>query len=363
MSNNPKIIVRSNNSLGTELANNGSMQLGEFVANTTAKFYLFIGNNSVDSLLTISFNGITSSGQAVLSAVYDSVVVDGILEKNSIINLPVSLVFQKGIFVEINLNTELTGNQSFTIGIKSNDINTATFKQTFYFTVTAASTVSSNIALIYNTQQITNGGIVNLGSVSQNSTRKVSFIITNYGVPTLEIPQNGISITGIVGSSSFDSNPSSAGGLSLSFNTTSIFTINLDTLSIGTNSFVISISNNDSGDNPFSFTAIYTNAQAYNLVVEENSAEVNDGQIMYLGSVAQNTVITKNITMSNSGILYGIRVTNIVSEGNVTFLQIPALPFILEPNESNYFSVICRIGTNNLGQKTGAANIQWEVAL
>jgi hypothetical protein len=363
MSNNPKIIVRNNSSVGSALFNGGASQLGDFVANTTRQIYVFMGNDASDSTLVIPFNGVDVSNNANLLNIYNSVLVNGVLQATTTASLPANITFQKGLFALIQLDTSIVGNRIFTIQISSNDPAVPTFTHTFYFSVVAASTTSADCNIIYNNNIVVNGGILNAGLVAKNSIQTLSFNVANFGVPQLVIEIGGISLTTISGNETFSYNPSVSQQVNLNFNQTAVVSCNLDTVSVGDRSFVVTIASNDALKPIFVFTIYYSVAESYQLVVKQVSEQIYDNQIIDIGSVNQNSVLVKTISISNSGILYSIRVSNIVLQGNANLLKVPALPFIVEPNESNTFSFNVRLNTNSLGKKDSELQIQWEVSL
>jgi hypothetical protein len=363
MANNPKIILRSNSSQGSDLSNGGATQLGEFVANTTQQIYIFIGNDTSDSTLVIPYGGLAITNSGSLSNTYSAILTNGVLVPSTPTSLPSSISFQKGIFALVAIDTSSVGSKSFTITTQSNDANNSTFTHTFYFTVAAASTTSSTVAIIYNNTLIQNNGYVDVGYAAKSSTQNITIYLANYGVPTLTVAVGNITLTTISGSETFVSNPVATTSVNLSFNQSVAIICGLDTSSIGEKSFVITINSNDAVNNPFVFTVIYTVAESYDLVIKQSTSELSDNDTISLGSITQNSVVSKNISMSNSGILYGIKVTNIISQGSADLLQIPALPIVLEPNESNSFSFVVRVNTASLGQKTSLVQIQWEVSL
>jgi len=274
--------------------------------------------------------------------------------------LPVSIFSGKPMFISIDVDTSSTGNKS--ISFQSiTDASDPKFLYTFYFTVTEPSTQNPQINVIYDGNFVSEESTVSLGRFAQESVSSVNFEIFNYAIPSLVIPQDGISITSIGSSETVTSNPSSSGEVSLSFNQNCTLTVELDTLETGDKSFVVVISSNDPDENPFIFTVTYSVSLPFELIVSQGDTDLDDGSTLNLGSYNERTTINKVITLENNGISYGIRVTNILVGGEVSLVNLPSLPFVLQPNNSNSVQFTLRFASSSLGRKTGDLSIQWEV--
>lgn len=363
MSNSPKIKVYKDSLQGIEFVNQQSYQFGNVVQDTTRTIKLLLINDAADSVLSILENAIAVSGDAVLQTIQAANLVDGVLTPSSTISLPVNLQYRNGIFVTLQLNTAVLGSKSAILQIASNDPSSSSYYYTINFSNVAASTTNPDISLIVSNNLLENDAVYSLGSISQNSSKVFEFQIANFGIPSLNISVGGVQIVKLGSDETFNINPTAASSISLGFNQTSTFSVNLDSSTIGENSFVISIISNAVDKSPFSFTVVYEVREGYKLVVRQSNLDVVDGETISLGSVKKSSELNKAISLSNSGITYIIKVTNIYASGSSYLSEVPALPFILEPNSTNRINFNIKMETSTLGTKNSSMYIQWEVVL
>lgn len=356
--------VFGSSSEGEELLDEGSLSLGSFVQNTKFSFYVFIANKNSFAPVFIPSNGIKISGSGSFEKIYGFKKYGSVYSVNEdkVINLPYDILPLEGIFLKINIDTSVVGNKSLSLIIISNDATNSEFKYTFLFSVTAPSVSYPDIAILYNAGIIQQQSTVNVGKFAQESVGLVSFQIYNYAIPTLIIPQGGISVTSIQGNETVVFNPSESSIVNLSFNSSSTLTVSLDTISLGQKSFVVVVTSNDPDENPFVFTVIYEIVKPFSLEVQQSLNEVFDGDLVNLGSFNHKSIINKTITLENGGISYGIRVTDILVDGSAILVGLPSLPFVLEPNNGNSVQFITRFDSSVLGKRNASLRIQWEVS-
>lgn len=349
---------------GEELLDGGSLSLGSFVQNTGFSFYLFIFNKDSSAPVFIPSDGIKADGSGSSEKIFgfkkDGSVYS--VNEDEIIELPYDILPQEGFFVLVNIDTSVVGNKNVSITVLSNDAVNPEFKYSFFFSVTAPSVSYPDIAIVYSAGSIQQQSSVDVGKFAQESVGLVSFQIYNYAIPTLTIPQGGISVTSIQGNETVITDPSESSAVNLSFNSNATLTVSLDTASLGQKSFVVVITSNDPDENPFVFTVLYEIAKPFSLEVQQSSNEVFDGDTVSLGSFNHKSVINKTITLENGGISYGIRVTNILVDGSAILVGLPSLPFVLEPNNGNSVQFTTRFDSSVLGKRNASLRIQWEVS-
>ena len=350
----PRIFVGYNTDTGESLVDGESRDLGSFTKDTSITFAVYIRNTgrsgTGNSILVIPVNGISlssgSSGSFIENLPTGSI---NLIENVDVLKL------------DLTINTSDLGNKQIGLIIKSSDPAVVTFDFTFFFSIIAPSVGSPSINVIVNNSQLSSSSILSLGPFPLEGINEESFQIINYAVPTLVIPQNGVSITTFGGNESFVTNPSDSSSLSLEFNQSSVFTIRFDTSSVGSKSVVVLISSNDPSRNPFVFTISYTVSKPFNLVVKESLREIDSGETVNIGSFNKKQIINKDITLTNSGISYGVKLLNILAEGDVTLQGVPLLPFVLQPSEANTVKFVAKFGSAVLGKRNGSIKIQWEV--
>lgn len=349
---------------GEKLFDEGSFSLGSFVQNTGFSFYLFIFNKDSSAPVFIPSDGVKIEGSGTYKKIF-GFKKDGLVysvNKDEVIKLPYDILPQEGIFVKIDIDTSVVGNKSLDVVIVSNDAVNPLFKYSFFFSVTAPSVSYPDIAVLYSAGSIQQQSSINVGKFAQESVGFVSFQIYNYAIPTLTIPQGGISVTSIQGNETVVTDPSGSSAVNISFNSNVTLTVSLDTASLGQKSFIVVITSNDSDENPFVFTVVYEIAKPFSLEVQQSSNEVFDGDSVNLGSFNHKSIINKTITLENGGISYGIRVTNILVDGSAILVGLPSLPFVLEPNNGNSVQFTTRFDSSVLGKRNASLRIQWEVS-
>jgi len=349
---------------GENISDKGSLSLGSFVQNTSFSFYLFIFNKDSGNTVFLPSDGVKVEGSGNLEKIF-GFKKDGnvyYVDEEKIIELPYDILPQEGVFVYINIDTSSVGNKSLNVTVLSNDSIDSEFEYTFFFSITAPSVLNPDISLLYDSNAIQQQSSINVGKFAQESVGLVSFQIYNYAIPTLTIPQGGISVTSIQGDETVVDDPSESSEIGLSFNSNVTLTVSLDTASLGQKSFVVVITSNDPDENPFVFTVLYEIAKSFSLEVKQSSNEVFDGDTVSLGSFNYKSIINKTITLENGGISYGIRVTNILVDGNAVFVGLPSLPFVLEPKNGNSVQFITRFDSSVLGKRNASLRIQWEVS-
>lgn len=349
----PTIEVRLNSTSGEILTDGGFRSVGSFVQNTDTSITLYVKNvGDTGSVLTIPQNGISieTGGSAVINSNPSSSGALNIVQGSS------------GISFTVKFDTTVVGNKSFEVSILSSDASTPKHNHTFFFTVTSPSTLVPDIAVVYNGSQVQNDSVVALGSYPKEGVTDISFSIFNYATPNLIVSQNGIDLTLITGNELLTTDPTASSSVTLGFNASTTFTIRLDTADLGNKSVIVTITSNDSDENPFVFTITYTVAKAFDLIVQESSEEVTEDETVNLGSFNKRTIINRNISVSNRGISYGIRLLSISSDGEVSLIGVPSLPYVLQPNERNIVEFVARFGSATLGRKNASLRIQWEVS-
>lgn len=349
----PVIEVRFNTQSGEILTDGGFRSIGSFVQNTTTTITVYVKNvGNTGSVLTIPQNGIfiESGGSATINSNPSSSGSINIVQGSS------------GISFTVNVGTSVAGNKSFEVVILSSDDSIPRHNHTFFFTVTPPSTLVPDIAVVYNGSQIQNDSVVALGAYPKEGVANISFSIFNYATPDLIIPQEGIDLTLITGNELLTTDPAASNSVTLASNQSTTFVIGLDTAELGDKSVIITITSNDSNENPFVFTATYTISKAFDLIVQESSEEVTESETVNLGSFNKRTIINRNISISNRGISYGIRLLSVSSDGEVSLIGVPSLPYVLQPNERNVVEFVARFGSATLGRKNASLSIQWEVS-
>jgi len=349
----PRIEVRLNSASGEILTDGGFHSVGSFVQNTDTSITLYVKNvGDTGSVLTIPQNGISieTGGSAVINSNPSSSGALNIVQGSS------------GISFTVKFDTTVVGNKSFEVSVLSSDDSTPKHNHTFFFTVTSPSTLVPDIAVVYNGSQVQNDSVVSLGSYPKEGITDISFSIFNYATPNLIISQNGIDLTLITGNELLTTDPTASSSVTLGFNASTSFAIRLDTADLGNKSVIVTITSNDSDENPFIFTITYTVAKAFDLIVQESSEEVAEDETVNLGSFNKRTIINRNISVSNRGISYGIRLLSISSDGEVSLIGVPSLPYVLQPNERNIVEFVARFGSATLGRKNASLRIQWEVS-
>lgn len=349
---------------GQELVDGGSLSLGSFVQNTSFSFYFLMLNTSPTKAVFIPENGIKIEGSGSYDKIFSFKKEGEVYKVNDqeTIELPYDILPQECMFVYCDIDTSVVGNKSISITVTSNDEVNPEYKFSFFFSVTSPSVSFPDIAVLYGPNNIQQQSSLNIGKFAQESVGLVDFKIYNYAIPTLTIPQGGISVTSIQGDEAVVVNPSSSSAVNLSFNSNTTLTVSLDTSSLGQKSFVVVITSNDPDENPFIFTVLYEISKPFNLEVQQSSNEVFDGETVNLGSFNNKSVINKTITLQNGGISYGIRVTNILVSGSVVLVSLPSLPFVLEPNNGNVVQFTTRFDSSVLGKRNASLRIQWEVS-
>lgn len=349
----PNIEVRLSDDNGEILTDNGFHSIGSFIRGVSTYVTIWVGNTGeTGSVLVIPQNGIYIEEGGSAS-----------IESNPSSAGPVSIIQGlDDITFVIKVDTNVVGNKSFGLVIFSSDEDIPKFNHNFFFSVTEPSLQNPDIAIVYDGSQIQANSVVSLGLYPKEGVANISFQIFNYAVPPLVIPQNGITITTIGNDEMLVTDPSDSGELSLDFNESVTFVVGLDTTGLGDKSVVVLITSNDSDENPFVFTISYTIAKAFDLFVQESSEEVESDETVNLGSFNKKTIINKNISISNKGISYGIRLLSISSDGDISLLGVPSLPFVLQPNERSIAEFVARFGSATLGRKNASLRIQWEVS-
>lgn len=349
----PKIEVRINSSSGETLADGGFRSVGSFIQGTNTVINIYVKNiGDTGSVLTIPQNGISieAGGSAVINSNPSSSGALNIVQGSS------------GILFTVTFDTTVVGNKSFKVSIVSSDASVPKHNHTFFFTVTSPSTVVPDIAVVYNGSQVKNNSIVVLGSYPKEGVANIAFNIFNYANSDLVIPEKGINLTLITGNETLITDPTENSSVTIKFNESAIFTIGLDTSELGNKSVIITITSNDLDESPFIFTIVYTIAKAFELIVQESSKEIAENETVDLGSFSKRTIINKNISISNRGISYGIRILSISFDGEISLLGIPSLPYVLQPNEKNIIEFIAKFNSATLGSKNASLSIQWEVS-
>lgn len=358
---NPVINVNYLYASGEKLEDRGSKQIGSFIKGTDFSFYLYINNQGADSILNIISSGIEVTGSGELGDIFNADYSGPVPSVGKEEKLPIDILYKKGIFLKVKVDTNYVGSKEISLNILSNDPENTSYQYTFFFDIIEPSSSNSDINLIYNNLNQSLGSVINIGRIPKDGITKPSFNIFNYGLGSLVIPTSGISLISSGGESLF-SNPVSVDPISLSFNASTSFTVLLNSSSLGSKSFVLSIASNDPNKNPFTLTVVYEVSKPFDLSVKESSNNILDESIINLGSFNKKNIINKNITLSNTGVSYGIRVTNIVSEGGVVLINIPSLPFVLQANEGSSSQFIARFDSSVLGKRTASIKIQWEVS-
>ena len=349
----PTIEVRLNTESGEILTDGGFHSIGSFVQNTVTTVTVYVKNTGdTGSVLTIPQNGIfiESGGSATISSNPSSSGSINIVQGSS------------GISFTVNVTTSVVGNKSFEVVILSSDTSVPRHNHTFFFTVTSPSTLVPDITVVYGGNQVQNDSVVTLGAYPKEGVANISFSIFNYATPDLIISQEGIDLTLITSNESLTTDPTASSSVTLGFNQSTTFAIGLDTTELGDKSLIVTITSNDSDENPFVFTISYTVSKAFDLIVQESSEEVTEDETVSLGSFNKRTIINRNISISNRGISYGIRLLSISSDGEVSLIGIPSLPYVLQPNERNIVEFVARFGSATLGRKSASLRIQWEVS-
>lgn len=354
---------------GTVLVDEETLSLGSFVKNTSNYIYVFVGNISSNpsDIVFIPSDGISVSTGDDPNVEFKLFAAKKsgeklVLNLNVFYNLPSNLLSGDGFFIQIPIPSSLTGNKTLRLGVSSNDSANPIFLYYFSFTITEPSEANPVIDVKYDSMSIQHQSSIDIGRFSKDSVSEISFYIYNNGTPSLIVPESGISVTSIYGNQELTEDPSDGSGFSLSFGENEIIKVSLDTTTLGQKSFVVLISSNDPEKNPFIFTVIYEISKAFNLQVKQSSIEVFDEDIVNLGSFSQKSIINKTITLENDGISYGVRVTSILAEGNLSLINIPALPFVLEPNNGNSVQFLAKFDSNTLGTRNASLRIQWEVS-
>ncbi len=243
----------------------------------------------------------------------------------------------------VQLDTGAAGAESGNVSITSDD----PFNGTFSFAVTGTVTPPTPQIQVFNgTNAISNGqsAPVNFGSVQQGQTGPmVTFTVTNSGGAELEL-------TGIAVPAGFILNPNFAPAIAAGSNGT--FSVQLDTAVIAANSGNITITNNDTNNEPFVFAVTgAVTAPAPQIQVFNGASVITNGQTTpaNFGSVqVLVTGTTVTFTVTNSG-LAELDLTNITAPSG--FILNPSFPSAIDPGSSGTFSV--QLDTSTVGAFSG----------
>jgi hypothetical protein len=324
---------------------------GSYVQGFTKTINVTIVNRGgQNSTLFIPKGGISVSGSGSLTS--DPVANTG----KSIINSSSS-----SATFSVTINTLSVGSKEARIAIVSNDPNENPFRFKISFNIYAAENLPV-ISVFNNNVKVENNGTINAGEVPLGGISLLDFVITNLGNNNLVIAQNDIDIESSNDAVVFVDNPVSSGSLTLQLNASDSFSIKLDSSSLGSKTAIIRISSNDYNTTPFTINVVYSVMKSFNLIVAEQNNSFDDGETVDIGSFFKRDTIIKRIFLSNDGIYHNIRVLGVTGESGVSLLNIPALPFILQPNRLNIVQFQISFDSSSLGTKNGNIRIEWEVA-
>ena len=282
---------------GTDNINSGdgNCDLGSAQANA--------GTSSID--ITIENSG--SADLNLIGSPYDRlsyVGISGTYADQFSITQPTTASIAAGNTTDFSINFAPTssGTKEATISISSNDID----ENPYTFTVTGYGT-SSPVAEMNISQDSTDlrsgTSTYDFGNVTTgSSSTTVTFSIENSGNANLELL--GVPIVELNGTDADLFSVTQPSGSDVGPSSTVTFTIRFSPISIGEKSATISIANNDSDENPYTFTVIGTGTSVLvpELDLMQNSAGISDGGSYDFGNVQENTSSSQiEFTIENTG--------------------------------------------------------------
>lgn len=362
MATRPQISIKKNGPTGELLASGTSNDLGAIVQDTSYVLLLYIGNSVANTFLTIDEQTLEIDGSVSNVSFLQEEIQNGIvIPSASSRSLPALVSNLSGLFLQITLDTTIVGNKFITITYENSEAENSPYTYTFNFIVSPASTTTSDLRILFNSNPILPDSVLDVGFVAQGFTKNLEIYIANYGIPTLILDIDSITISNILGDANIVDNPTADSALSLTFNQSQKLNISVTSNTQGENSFVVTINSNDI-DNPiYIFTVTYNVELPYILdVIVEGEAVDNDESIS-LGAITQNSNITKNIKITNRGVKQKIQITDINYFNSISFQNALVLPYLLEPFAVNSYVITVKMNTLIKGRKNGRLQIQYQV--
>ncbi|MCC6150602.1 MAG: choice-of-anchor D domain-containing protein [Planctomycetes bacterium] len=273
--------------VSTVIANGGSDNLGTINAGTGSSYSYTIGNTGTGALLLngsplVALSGLSNCGVTVTTQPASSVAAAS-----------------STTFV-ILVTPSIAGAFSFTISIANTDAS----KNPYIINVSGNAT-STNAPEIDvqrpSGSTITSGGTDNAGSLAIGSASTLTYTVANLGTASLTL--NGATPVTLSGLSNCTASVTAqpAGSVSASASTT--FTISVTPGAAGAFSFTVSISNNDSNENPYMFTVSgvgVVNGPEIDIQRPVGASKAS-GSTDALGSVAFGVNLALTYTIANTG--------------------------------------------------------------
>ena len=260
-----------------------------------------------------------------------------------------------------------TGERSAEISIENNDADEATYN----FTVTATGVVPE-IDVKQNTFVISNGGDFSpgMGSVDVGSgSNTLTFTIENVGGGDLTL--DGVPMVQISGTNAADftvtANPTSP----ISSGSTTTFDLTFDPSGVGNRTATVTIANNDSGNNPFTFNVSGTGVTPEISILQGATNVPLNGNVNLGSSTIGVTTTALTFTILNSGTsnldLGSLQITgtnaadfSFTPIGNTTLIPTASTTFTLEatPSGGGQRTAIITIPNNDLDEAPFVFNVE-----
>jgi len=238
--------------------------------------------------------------------------------------------------------TANVGNYSGSITIPTNDSSASSFLIGVMGSVSAPPTPKMQIT--NNGTTIGSQSTVTFATVVQGSPSSQTFIVQNTGNAALTV--NSIQVTGSFSLQSGLSNSTIQPGTSGSF------TVLEDTSSAGSKSGQVTITDNDSTANPFTFLLAGT-VTAPRMQLSNNGAPITSGSTLNFTTVTQGASSTQTVTVQNTGNA-PLTVSNIQVTGSFS-LQSALTNSTIQPGASDSFTL--QEDTSSAGSKSGQVTI------
>ena len=255
------------------------IDIGTFLNGSTSTKEFTIEN--VDSTYDLKVDGFTSSSS-----------------KFTISSSPSSIAASSTDPFEITVDTSADGTFSGTISFYTNDDSEATFD--FPITTTISATLPEIEVQDDDSNVLTdNNSSIDFGDITTGDA-DVSKTFTIYNTGTSNLTVSSISVTTDTGSAFTIDDSSFTSPIVSSSNDT--FIITLTTGTTGDYTETITIANDDSDENPFTFTITGTILETTpEIEVLDGSTDVADGSTLDFGSIVINNTTTKTLTVNNLG--------------------------------------------------------------
>jgi len=332
----PTITVTYNDS---PVEDSVSVDLGSFVQNESTQVSFFIENNGSDDL------------------VIDSIEIsDAGIKEISFASFPTSISPTKKEELIVTLDTTAQGAfDAQRLKISSNAVNAATFFLYMSFKVDAPNEVNPPVIVpFYGSTQIIKNKSFAIASAPLEIARTVSILFYNQGQTALTI--NGVTVSG---DATVGAGTTLVAGASISASNYATLNLSTITSTLGNKSITVSVSSNDSLNNPFVFTLTYSVLPHTSLTFSSDNSELIDGEDFDVGSIDKGKSYTKSYTLRNDGVYKNLMIDSLTASEDLSIVGTYSLPFALAPNGSNSLVVTVLFDTLTVGLKDGIFTINY----